>query len=571
MIERKLALDFYDIQRQQWKKSLFLLFILFVCYFLAIGLVSAAFIVGITFFLSARLFPSGNFLTNFFLINAGLSICIASFHFYDARKFGAKFILKRLRAHPPDLSDRYHKRFINTVEEIRIASGLPEVTPYIIPMFAINSLALIGSDKTPMVLVTEGLLGEYTRDELQTVAAHEVAHIIRGDAFYITLVCSLANMFERLREALEPDDSAPSGAYDPEARAGGPPLLYLAATFSSITMHLLSTLISREREILADAAAAELSRNPRALARAIYKAHLKNSFVGDFNLTYSPLFIVPPESRTDGEGFFSRLFNSHPPLMRRIHLLAEMIKTKPAQIIEEVWRIKRAREKARTTLFSPDEARQDIAPTARPTGEPSPLEEKIWSIRDPKGTWQGPYSMEELLFLRIFTPMIWIKNLQERIEAPAREFPQIRAALRNLAQKKPINPAKQNRCPRCRLPLGDDFYEGVAIKICRRCRGKLIDASVMERIITRKEVSFSDYLIKKAKEFKQKFMENPFITAKTIARRTSRIFCPKCGSRMLPRPYTYQYIIPVDKCLSCHKIWFDSDELEVLQILTEKK
>jgi hypothetical protein len=40
---------------------------------------------------------------------------------------------------------------------------------------------------------------------------------------------------------------------------------------------------------------------------------------------------------------------------------------------------------------------------------------------------------------------------------------------------------------------------------------------------------------------------------------------------MLPRPYTYQYIIPVDKCLSCDKIWFDTDELEIIQILTEKK
>jgi len=293
--------------------------------------------------------------------------------------------------------------------------------------------------------------------------------------------------------------------------------------------------------------------------------------VGDFNLTYSPLFIVPPELSDIGEGFFCRLFNSHPPLMRRIRLLADMTKTKPAQIIEEVLRIRKARKKARTTLFSPDEAKQKRAPAAQPPREPSPLEEKIWSIRDPKGNWQGPYSMEELLFLRIFTPMIWIKNLQERIEAPAREFPQIRTSLRNLALKKPINPAKQNRCPRCRLPLGDDFYEGVAIKICRRCRGKLVDAGVMERIITRKEVAFSDYIINKAKEFEQIFMQNPFITAKTITRRSSRIFCPNCGSRMLPRPYTYQYIIPVEKCLSCHKIWFDSDELEILQILTEKK
>ena len=48
------------------------------------------------------------------------------------------------------------------------------------------------------------------------------------------------------------------------------------------------------------------------------------------------------------------------------------------------------------------------------------------------------------------------------------------------------------------------------------------------------------------------------------------ITCPGCGYRMLARPYNYQYFIPVDKCLSCSKIWFDADELELLQILIEK-
>lgn len=40
---------------------------------------------------------------------------------------------------------------------------------------------------------------------------------------------------------------------------------------------------------------------------------------------------------------------------------------------------------------------------------------------------------------------------------------------------------------------------------------------------------------------------------------------------MKPRPYNYQYFIPVDKCLSCYKVWFDADELEILQVLIEKK
>jgi Zn-finger nucleic acid-binding protein len=40
---------------------------------------------------------------------------------------------------------------------------------------------------------------------------------------------------------------------------------------------------------------------------------------------------------------------------------------------------------------------------------------------------------------------------------------------------------------------------------------------------------------------------------------------------MQARPYSYQYFIPVDKCFSCQKIWFDADELEILQILIEKR
>ncbi len=53
---------------------------------------------------------------------------------------------------------------------MRIAAGLPEVRPYVIPSFAINSMALVEADGTPAVAVTEGLLADCTRDEMQAVA-----------------------------------------------------------------------------------------------------------------------------------------------------------------------------------------------------------------------------------------------------------------------------------------------------------------------------------------------------------------------------------------------------------------
>jgi len=568
--KKKFANDFYEVQRQQWQKSLFLLLILFVFYFFLAGFVLFIFIVSIGLFIPGFSLFTGNTWSDFFLINLILSVGVAVFHFYDARFHGARFIRKRLQAESPDTDDVYHKRFINTVDEMRIAAGLPRVTPYIISAFAINSMALMEADKSPSIIVTEGLLAEFTRDEIQAVIAHELAHIIRGDAFYITLVCSLANFFERLREMAEPQDRTQGQIGEAQDSGGGNPLVYAASSLSSVLMHLLSTLVSRQRELLADATAVELNRNPAALAQAVYKAHVSNSFIGDFSFSYSPLFLVPPGSKDISDGLFSRIFNSHPPLMKRIRQLAEMVPTSPKKIINDILEMRKKREKARFLLHSREEITTEGQKAPDLLDDIQPEEEAVWNVRSPKGKWQGPYTLEQILSLRFFTLRIRTKNIQERIEATAGEFPQIRTGLHNLYHKKPVNPKRYNKCPRCRTPLRDIFYEGVALKICPSCGGKLVDTAVVGRIIARIEVAFSDHLLQKAADFRKNFLQNPAGIRKLNREKSQDIYCPLCGLKMQPRPFTYQYIIPVDKCFWCHKTWFDTDELEILQILIEK-
>ncbi len=187
---KKLALDFYEVQRQQQRKSLFVFFILILFYFIAVGFFSGILLFFVVLLGKGELL-AGSFLVKLLLFNSALSFIIASFHFYDAKKFGARFILKRLMARLLDRSDRYHKQFVNSVEGIRIASGVPKIIPRIIPQSAINALALVSASGTPNIIATEGLLSELTRDELEAVVSHEVAHIIRGDAFYITLALLL--------------------------------------------------------------------------------------------------------------------------------------------------------------------------------------------------------------------------------------------------------------------------------------------------------------------------------------------------------------------------------------------
>ncbi len=565
------ARDFYEVQRTQWRKSLFLFLVLIGFYFVAVAILAAVILLCLGLFFPSSSFSLADRLSTLLWFGLLIAVAIAAFHLWDARRFGALFIRKRLQAHAPDPQDRYHKQYANTVEEIRIASGLPKVNPYIIPAFAINSMALIERDNMPSVIVTEGMLAEFTRDELQAVVAHELAHIIRGDTFYITLVCSLANFFERLRQAMEPEATPqPVGTQAGPGYQGGQVLIFLAASFSGLLMHFLSMLISRQRETLADAAAVEFSRNPAALARAIYKAHVQNSFVGDFNLTYAPLFIVPPESREITDGLLSRIFNSHPPLLKRIRLLADMIPTTPGKIMRDVREGQKQREKARMMLLAQEESDPEGAGSGEGPSEESPAQGQIWSIRDAKGKWQGPFALEEVIGLPYFSLGIRMKNLQEQVQAPAREFPQLRLGLRRLYQKKHTNLRRQNKCPRCRVPLQDSFYEGVPIKVCPECGGKLADAALIDRIVARRELAFSDQLIQKARAFEEEFMRNPARTRKMTMETPSKLFCPECGYKLLPRPYNYQYVMPVDKCLSCYKIWFDPDELEILQILIEK-
>jgi len=484
-MRRAAVKDFYRIQNEQTARSRGLYAVLILFYVAAIGalFLGLNFAVGLIFSRSRSF--SIPYVAGILALALVFAALLAAFQFADARRNGAEFILKRLSAKLPQLSDRYHRQFADVVEEMRIAAGLEELKAYVIPDHAVNSMALVEADGTPVIAMTEGMLAEFTRDELAAAAAHEAGHITRGDTIYLTLICSLADFFERLSDAL----GSGKGGRGPENLA-----------FSAILMRLLTRFISREREILADAAAVELCRDPAGLARAIYKAHLRNSFVGDFAQTYAPLFIVSPRSRQEGEEASGGWTGTHPPLMTRIRLLAEMADLRASDIIRLVWESRIGRE---------------LAKEIEPAGEDKPV----------------------------------------RIRPSSR---------------KPMFKGRPNECPRCEVPLAAELYEGVSIRICRKCGGKLVDQEAMDRILTREEVGFRPELRKKAEEFRQRFWRNPIKTLKITDRFLPAIDCPACSYPLKPRPYNYQYFVPVEKCLSCNRIWFDTDELEVLQILVEE-
>ena len=220
----------------------------------------------------------------------------------------------------------------NVVEEMAIASGLPKPAVYIIQDAGINAFATGLRPDKASVTVTTGLYDVMSRDELQGVIAHEMAHILNRDVQYAVLVAVGAGLIAVFAEIMTRISRlffySGSSKSKKDSKGGHGALLIivgvvwlLAAILAPLVAYLVRMAISREREYLADATAAQLTRNPKGLASALGKieghAHLKEK-----NTATEHLFIINP-NRSFSE-FASDLTSTHPATSLRIERLMNL-------------------------------------------------------------------------------------------------------------------------------------------------------------------------------------------------------------------------------------------------------
>ncbi|MBC7349753.1 MAG: M48 family metalloprotease [Candidatus Aminicenantes bacterium] len=571
--KKKLPASYWEIQKKQQRISALLFFLLFIFYFLTVALISGSILLSLGLFLPGFSLLSGPFFIKYLAIVISLSLILTLINFVQAKQRGVQYILKNLRACSPDPEDRYHLSFLNVLEEMKISSGLPLLRGYVIPTVNLNSLSLLGPGQQPAIVVTEGLLAETSRDELQAVVAHETAHILKGDTFLLTLVCSIAAFYQELIDSLDrqKEYSQPELKQTRGDKGLGQPLIYLASLFSYLLLNFFITIISQKRELLADATAVELCRDPLALARVIYKAQVANSYLGDSSV-FTPLFLVPPDSRDIRETTRDKLFNTHPPVRLRLRLLAEMAHKNLKEVIEEVRAREEQRERARTRYSPLEESRpeyQEKINKLQQQARENLEKDSIWLARNAHGRWEGPYVLGSLITLPYFTPATRIKNIKENLEGPARNFPQIRFALYRQLKKQPLDPARHDKCPVCSTALVEAFYEGVKIKKCQTCQGQLVAMAHLEKIFARREMTFPESLKQKARAYREALLD-PNIKLPILKEKPPAL-CPGCGLQLTLRPFSYHYLLPVYKCYHCQVIWFEDQELELLQILIEEK
>ena len=235
------------------------------------------------------------------------------------------------------------KRFVNVVEEMAIASGLRRPSIWIVPDKDPNAFATGIDEHDAHIAVTEGLLTTLNRDELQAVVAHEMAHIRNYDVKLMTLLAALVGVIAILSDGawrVMRVGSMTRGRGGGGSRGGGGGkkggagalgliiiiLWLITLILAPIVSRLLALGVSRKRELLADATAAQFTRNPAALATALRKVEDASAPTKAIKRGTAHLCIADPMGRriTSKQGFIANAFATHPPMAVRIARLKRM-------------------------------------------------------------------------------------------------------------------------------------------------------------------------------------------------------------------------------------------------------
>jgi heat shock protein HtpX len=231
------------------------------------------------------------------------------------------------------------KQLVNVVEEMAIASGLPKPRIWIVPDDDPNAFATGRDAPSASIAVTQGLLATLSRDELQGVVAHEMAHVRNLDVRLMTLLAgmvgAIALMSDGMGRMLRTGSRAGvrSGGRGSGGKGGGNPLGLIVLALWLLTLivaplvsRILAMSVSRKREFLADATGAQFTRNPMALASALEKLTAATGATRSITRGAAHLCIVDPSPGllSSREGFLADVLASHPPIRQRIIRLQGM-------------------------------------------------------------------------------------------------------------------------------------------------------------------------------------------------------------------------------------------------------
>jgi len=235
---------------------------------------------------------------------------------------GDRIVLAQSQAR--ELAPNEETELHNVVETLAIGLGIPVPKLYVIEDSAPNAFATGRDPLHASVVVTRGLIDKMDRTELEGVIAHELSHVGNRDIRVMLLVTILVGTVALLADWMW--RSMFWGRGRGRDRGGGNAIIAVVAIVLAILTPIIATLIqlavSRQREYLADASGALLTRYPPGLASALRKIAADREVLEVANKATASLYIANPLK--DAPTFLDHLFDTHPPIEERIKRLEAM-------------------------------------------------------------------------------------------------------------------------------------------------------------------------------------------------------------------------------------------------------
>jgi heat shock protein HtpX len=236
---------------------------------------------------------------------------------------GDKLILAQSQA--KELAPGDEPQLRNIVETLAIGLGIQPPTIYVIEDTAPNAFATGRDPAHASIAVTRGLLQKMDRTELEGVLAHEMSHVVNRDIRVMLLVTVLVGTVALLSDWMLRSMWWGRGGRSRDRGNGGAVIALIAlvlAILTPIIATLIQLAVSRQREYLADASGAMLTRFPQGLASALKKIAGDPEPLESANKATASLYIANPLH--DDPKFLDRLFDTHPPIAERIRRLEAM-------------------------------------------------------------------------------------------------------------------------------------------------------------------------------------------------------------------------------------------------------
>ena len=265
-------------------------------------------------------------------VGTTLAVIIGIVSILTSLSWGKNSILWSVHAEEPDETVADLPELLNVVKEISLAAGIPSPKVYIVKDSDPNAFTIGTIPTDSSIVVTTGLLKMLNREELQGVIAHEMSHIRNSDTRLMTIITVLFGAVLLLSEWMK--KSALLGGFVGSRAPGAGWMLrgvlfigwLLTLLLAPLIARIVAMAVSRQREYLADAGGAELTRNPKALANALMKIENAAEPTTSFQKGIAHLCVVDPLGRkiNSKEGWWADLFATHPPIKNRIMLLNAM-------------------------------------------------------------------------------------------------------------------------------------------------------------------------------------------------------------------------------------------------------